>query len=193
MAFRPRLTAPTDFSTYYGSNNTYNRFSSNNLWGNCTWYAYGRTGEIAERNIYNDFQITQGVGNGKDWIHNTWQDLTHTSGNIDIHPGDILVWGGGTYGHVEVVEKVNGNNLTTSYSIYGTTYGTSKFFGTRTITKPTWGSYLGNVQYNDGTTHYLTNIFIGYIHNKYYRDKEIIYFRRGDYAKILEILKQYDD
>lgn len=170
MTFTPRLTTPTDLSTYYGSYNSYNRFSSYGNEGNCTWYAYGRTGEIAGRNIYNDFYITQSPGNGKDWIYNTWPSYTHTSGSIDIQLGDILVWGGGYFGHVEVVEAINGNTLVTSYSISGDTWAKSRYFGTRTISKPSWGSYLGTVQYNDGTTGYLTNTFIGYIHNKYVTD-----------------------
>lgn len=167
MAFTPRTTAPTNFTTWYGSYNSWNRYSSYGNEGNCTWYAYGRTGEIANRNIYNEFYITQSPGNGKDWIYNTWQQYTHTSGIIDIQLGDILVWGGGTYGHVEVVEGISGNNITTSYSISGNTWASSMFFGTRVISKPSWGSYLGTVHYNDGSTAYLTNTFIGYIHNPY--------------------------
>lgn len=167
MSFTPRYTQPTDFSTYYGSWNSYNRFSSYGSEGNCTWYAYGRTGEIAGRNIYNDFYCTQPPGDGKDWIYNSWPSYTHTSGSIDLQPGDILVWGGGRHGHVEVVESISGNNITTSYSISGDTWAKSMFFNTRTISKPTWGSYLGTVEYNDGTSAYLTNTFIGYIHNKY--------------------------
>lgn len=167
MAFTPRTTAPTNFTTWYGSYNSWNRYSSYGNEGNCTWYAYGRTGEIANRNIYNEFYITQSPGNGKDWIYNTWQSYTHTSGVIDIQLGDILVWGGGTYGHVEVVEGISGNNITTSYSISGNTWASSMFFGTRVISKPSWGSYLGTVHYNDGSSSYLTNTFIGYIHNPY--------------------------
>ena len=166
MAFTPRTTVPTDLSTWYGSYNSWNRYSSFGD-GNCTWYAYGRTGEIANRNIYNEFYITQSPGNGKDWIYNTWQNYTHTSGTIDLHLGDILVWGGGTYGHVEVVEGISGNSITTSYSIAGTTWANSMYFGTRVITKPSWGSYLGTVYHNDGSSSYLTNTFIGYIHNPY--------------------------
>ena len=192
MGFTPRLTQPTDLSTWYGSYNSWNRFSSYNR-GNCSWYAYGRTGEIANKNIYDEFYITGGDGSGKYWVENTWQQYTHTSGDIEIHLGDILVWGGGTYGHVEVVEKINGNELTTSYSIYGNTYNTSKYFGTRTINKPNWNDDLGYITYNDGTRVYLTNRFIGYIHNPYVEgEEELIFFRRNDYIKLLKILKKYE-
>ena len=170
MSFTPRLTAPTDFSTYYGSYNSYNRF--NRYDGNCTWYAYGRTGEIAGQNIYNDFYITQAPGNGKDWIYNSWPDETITAGQIDIYQGDILVWGGGTYGHVEVVEQIlddGGGNLSLniSYSIAGNAWADSLEWGLRQIPYPTWSSVLGTVSHNDGTSAYLTNPLIGIIHNKY--------------------------
>lgn len=165
MAFTPRLTAPTDFTTWYGSWNSWNRFGR--YYGNCTWYAYGRSGEIANKNIYNEFYITQPPGNGKDWIYNTWQSYTHTSGVIDIQPGDILVWGGGTYGHVEVVEQVLDTTLTVSYALAGNTESDSLYWGLRYINIPTWGSYLGRVAHNDGSSAYLYNTFIGYIHNPY--------------------------
>lgn len=168
MSFTPRYSAPTDLNTWYGSYNTWNRFSSDGNIGNCTWYAYGRTGEIADRNIYDDFYITQAPGNGKDWIYNTWPDQTVTSGSIDLQLGDILVWGGGTYGHVEVVEAISGSTITTSYSINGSTWADGMYFNTRTLSAPSWGSQLGTVQHNDGSSMYLTNTFIGYIHNKYY-------------------------
>lgn len=177
MAFTPRLTAPTDLSTWYGSYNSWNRFSSYGTIGNCTWYAYGRTGEIAGINIYDDFYITQAPGHGKYWIYNTWPEQTHTSGAIELELGDILVWGGGKYGHVEVVEAINGSNITTSYSINGETWADGMYFNTRTITIPTWGSYLGRVDYNDGSYANLTNTFIGYIHNKYYDPSPIVISR----------------
>lgn len=171
MPFTPRFTVPTDLSTWYSSNPpdaTYNRFSSYGNIGNCTWYAYGRTAEIANRNIHDDFYITQAPGHGKDWIYNTWPDQTITSGSIDLQLGDILVWGGGTYGHVEVVEAISGTTITTSYSINGDTWADGMYFNTRVIAIPSWGSYLGRVDYNDGSYATLSNTFIGYIHNKYY-------------------------
>lgn len=189
--FTPRLTQPTDLSTWYGSNNSWNRFSSFNR-GNCVWYSYGRMGECANKNIYDEFIITGGDGSGKYWVDNTWDEFTFTSGDIDIHLGDVLIYGGGTYGHVENVEKISGNKITTSYSIYGDTYAKSKYFGTREITIPSWNSNLGDVELNDGSHIYLTNKFIGYIHNPYVEGvKDYIFFRRGDYVKILEIMKKY--
>lgn len=171
MSFTPRYTQPTDLSTWYGSYNAYNRYSSYSN-GNCTWYAYGRTGEIAGENgtpnIYSDFRITAGNGDGKYWIYNTWPECTFTSGNIDIQAGDILVYGSSTgSGHVEVVESVGSGSIRTSYSVYGDTWAQATYFNTRTIAYPTWSSTMGTVIDNSGQPHTYSNPFIGYIHNKY--------------------------
>ena len=172
MTFTPRTTAPTDLSTWYGSYNAWNHFSSYGR-GNCTWYAYGRTSEIANRNLYNDFHNFGGNGDAKYWIINSWQDYTYTSGSIDIHLGDILIYGSaGGSGHVEVVEAISGNDVMTSYSVYGDTYGTATYFRNRTISMPTWSSTLGTVIDNDGNSHTWGNPFIGYIHNKYLDEPE---------------------
>lgn len=168
MAFTPRYTKPNPDSPYYS---TYDRF----YWldiepygGNCTGYAYGRFNEVAERSLYNDFRITHSPADAKYWIYNTWPDQTYTSGTIDIHLGDILVWGSATgFGHVENVEAINGNTITTSGSIWGSTYGKSTEFYTRTISYPSWGSAMGSIVHNDGSSTYYGNPFIGYIHNKY--------------------------
>ena len=170
--FTPRLEAPTDFSTYYGSRNAYNRFER--YYGNCTWYAYGRSGEIAQHNIYNEFIITRGRGDGKDWVENTWQDHTITAeagDPVEIKLGDILVWGGGTYGHVEVVEQILTNTIGISYSLAGNGYADSLYWGMRYLPKSlSWGDYLGQVEHNDGSTAYLYNTLIGIIHNPYAED-----------------------
>lgn len=168
MAFTPRYTKPNPDSPYYS---TYDRF----YWldiepygGNCTGYAYGRFNEVAEMSLYNDFRITHSPADAKYWIYNTWPDQTYTSGTIDIHLGDILVWGSATgFGHVENVEAINGNTITTSGSIWGSTYGKSTEFYTRTISYPSWGSAMGSIVHNDGSSTYYGNPFIGYIHNKY--------------------------
>lgn len=168
MAFTPRYSKPNPDSPYYS---TYDRF----YWldvkpygGNCTGYAYGRFNEVAGRSLYNEFYITHSPADAKYWIYNTWPDQTHTSGSIDIQLGDILVWGSSTgFGHVENVEAINGNTITTSGSIWGSTYGRSTEFYTRNIAYPSWGSAMGSIVHNDGSSSYYSNPFIGYIHNKY--------------------------
>ena len=173
MSFMPRTTIPDPLMNYYRlytyGDGGYNRFD----WitelpaGNWTGYAYGRFQEEVGMDLHNDFRITGGDGHGKDWIYNTWPDQTVTSGTINLSEGDILVYGGGTYGHVEVVEEINGSTIVTSYSVYAATYADGLQFGTRSIAYPTWSSTMGRWVDNGGQIHNYTNPFIGYIHNKY--------------------------
>lgn len=173
MNFTPRTTIPDPMSSYYRlytyGDGGYDRFGwiTEYPQGNCTGYAYGRFGEECGMDLHNDFLITQSPGNGKQWIYNSWPDQTFTSGSIDLKLGDILVWGGGTYGHVEIVEAIYGATIMTSYSIYASTYAEGCRFRTRTISYPTWSSVLGTWIDNAGNSHTYTNPFIGYIHNKY--------------------------
>jgi len=196
MAFSPRLSAPTNFSTYYterripaqpdGTPTYWQYFYSGDYsysttgahTGNCTWYAMGRSAEIAGRNIYSEFAGSYEAQNwGSIWIGNPAQ----TSGSVSWQPGDILIWSNnaGTFGHVEVVEIVNGNYLTISYSAYSGTdpqEDNGTFFNTRRRSKPTWGDPASVTSESDsrfirnsGATYFLTNEFlIGVIHNPYY-------------------------
>ena len=175
MSFTPRTTIPDPLMNYYRlytyGDGGYNRFD----WitelpqGNCTGYAYGRFQEEVGMDLHNDFRITGGNGDAKYWITNTWPDQTVTSGSIDLQLGDILVYGGNS-GHVEIVEAIaaDRSTVTTSYSVYSSTYASGLRFGTRTISYPTWSSNMGVVQQNDGqSAYYANNPFIGYVHNKY--------------------------
>lgn len=193
MAFTPRYTKPDPNSAYYS---TYDRF----YWldvepygGNCTGYAYGRFNECAGRSLYSEFYITHSPADAKYWIYNTWPDQTYTSGTINLHLGDILVWGSATgFGHVEVVEAINGNTITTSGSIWGSTYGTSMEFYTRTISYPSWNTAMGRIYHNDGSYTDYGNPFIGYIHNKYVEpgpgpepEEPTIYISPSSYTKTM--------
>ena len=196
MSFSPRLNAPTDFSTYYterripaqpeGVPTYWQYFYSGDYTyrtegahtGNCTWYAMGRSAEIAGRNLYSEFAGSYEAQNWENiWIGNPAQ----TSGSIAWQPGDILIWANNamTFGHVEVVEIVSGNYLTISYSAYSGTdpqEDNGTFFNTRRRSKPTWGDPASVTSESDsrfirnsGATYFLTNEFlIGVIHNPYY-------------------------
>lgn len=164
--FVPRYSQPDPTDPYYS---TYDRF----YWldiapygGNCTGYAYGRFGECAGQSLYDDFRITQSPGDARQWIYNTWPDQTFTSGTIDLKLGDILVWGGSA-GHVEIVEEINGSSIKVSYSSWASSYNDSLTFGLRVIPYPTWSSTMGTLAQNDGGTATYSNPFLGYIHNKY--------------------------
>ena len=195
MAFTPRLIAPTDFGTYYterripvydggiatgwqyfySGDYTYTNYGAHT--GNCTWYAMGRSAEIASRNLYSEFR---GAYEAQDW-NNIWiGNGAQTSGAITYQLGDILVYSnsGGTAGHVEIVEEINGSRLTISYSAYSSytpqsTYGT--FFSTRQRDFMSFGDTASDNQdsgsaftRNDGSKYYLLNEYlIGVIHNPY--------------------------
>lgn len=196
MSFTPRLSEPTNFSTYYterripaqpdGTPTYWQYFYSGDYTyrtqgahtGNCTWYAMGRSAEIAGRNLYSEFAGSYEAQNWENiWIGNPAQ----TSGSISWQPGDILIWANSamTFGHVEVIEIVNGNYLTISYSAYSGTdpqEDNGTFFNTRRRSKPTWGDPASLTSESDsrfirnsGATYFLTNEFlIGVIHNPYY-------------------------
>ena len=196
MSFTPRLSEPTDFSTYYterripaqpeGVPTYWQYFYSGDYTyrtqgahtGNCTWYAMGRSAEIAGRNLYSEFAGSYEAQNWENiWIGNPAQ----TSGSIAWQPGDILIWANNamTFGHVEVVEVINGNYLTISYSAYSGTdpqEDNGTFFNTRRRSKPYWGDPASVTSEsesrfirNSGATYFLTNEYlIGVIHNPYY-------------------------
>ena len=201
MSFTPRLTAPTDFNDYYterrmppnpaGSETLWQYFYSGNYvypgdpeypygahTGNCTWYAMGRSAEIAGRNLYNQFA---GSYEAQDWNTIWTGHPAQTSGAIAWQPGDILVYSnaGGTAGHVEIVEQIIGNKLTISYSAYSSytpqsDYAT--FFNIRYRNKPIFGDTASDLNdptsrftRNNGAKWYMTDEnLIGVIHNPYY-------------------------
>lgn len=191
MAFSPRLTAPTDFTTYYterrlpaqpnGTETLWQYFYSGDYsysmtgahTGNCTWYAMGRSAEIAGINLYDQFRGSYEAGNWANiWIGNPAQ----TSGAITYRLGDILIY----TGHVEIVEEIVGNRLTISYSAYSSynpqsTYGT--FFGIRYRDKMVFGDPASDSNdpdsrftRNNGAKYYLNEALIGIIHNPYVDD-----------------------
>lgn len=115
-AERPGYVAPRGRSSYgnsrYGSSTT---TSASRSWltasvgnryaaGNCTWYAY-------ERRLQLGRPIGSFWGNA-----NTWDDSARAAGFVVNNlpaPGAIIQndWGGGGYGHVGIVERVDGQNI----------------------------------------------------------------------------------
>lgn len=195
MAFRPRLTAPNSFGTYYterrlpvepsGTETFWQYFYSGDYTytntgahtGNCTWYTMGRSAEIAGKNLFSEFK---GSYEAQDWATIWKNNDAITSGYIDYKLGDILIYANTnkTLGHVEVIEEINGNVLTISYSAYSSSNPQSKyasFFGVRKRKKMTWGDPASDVNdsrsaftRNNGDQYFLTNEFlIGVIHNPY--------------------------
>ena len=204
MSFTARLSEPTDFSTYYterrlpansSGNPTYWQYfySGDYVWpsdpeypygahtGNCTWYAMGRSAEIAGINLYSQFA---GPYEAYNWNTIWTGHPAQTSGPINYLLGDILVYSNNNpdpdlvSGHVEIVEQIIGNRLTISYSAFSgtnpqSTWGT--FFNVRKRDKMSFGdtpSVVGDYDSyftrNSGVTYPLTSEYlIGVIHNPY--------------------------
>ena len=193
--FTPRLTPPTDFSTYYtekripvsptGTLTGWQHFYSGDYTytdtgahtGNCTWYAMGRSAEISRQNLYDKFR---GSYDAQNWL-NIWIDNPAiTSGDIIFKPGDILIWAteDRNAGHVEIVEEVRGERLTISYSAYSSLSPQSSYatwFNIRKRNAPVWNmgaSVVGDLESyfirNNGDRYALVDEFlIGVIHNPY--------------------------
>lgn len=108
----PDNPAPNLYSNSY--NKSKNPFAQSNLFGQCTWYAWGRANEITGKNL-------PCRGDAK-----TWYSVASSNGySVGSTPrkNSIAVWSKGTYGHVAYVEKVEGNSVTITESNWDrTTY-----------------------------------------------------------------------
>jgi hypothetical protein len=104
--------------------------------GNCTWYAWGRTCEIAVVDLGKVHSGCLWIGNACNWFSsafrtggNTWAREGEADPTIDPgreisywNVGDILCFTG-KWGHVAIVEAINGDELTISESGYKITTG----------------------------------------------------------------------
>lgn len=135
--FNPRLSAPTTNDAYYFSYNPFYLFGYG--MPNCTAYAWGRAYEILGS------KPDLSLGNANQWWG--YNAGKYASGKTP-RVGSVVCWrspAGGGYGHVAVVEEVNGDTLTISESSWG-----GSFFRTRKINKNNMGAgfqgyiYLGD-------------------------------------------------
>lgn len=182
--FIPRTskTLPSDM-TYTSSVTNWNRWWYEDTFNagatasvclpNCTTYAIGRSGEIANKSC-RDYEIMDRTGfpNASDWFANAkWETgQTPKLGAIACWTDNGNNWGG----HVAIVEQTDGTNKGTYLSMSGYQAASS---GTRSFTNPgkdaSW--YF---QYLDFTTtnYYYTTYddrggsFLGYIYNPYIED-----------------------
>ncbi|GHU58491.1 hypothetical protein FACS1894133_3340 [Clostridia bacterium] len=103
----PAYAAPNWNSKAYNGGNSYANIG---LYGQCTWYAYGRAKEV--------------TGVSLPWSLNArkWYAAAKASGfKVSATPraNSIVVWDGGSYGHVGFVESVSGNTVKFSHANYG--------------------------------------------------------------------------
>ena len=193
---RTSATYPTDIKSspfYIGTekdgynkyNGVYNPLDTPEIKGNCTWYANGRTQEIAGRNLGTELPNLGNAGKWFSTIPSTWskegndKPLEGAGNRLNVYPGDIVCWtkvdsngnpivnekGQRTYeGHVEIIEKIENGIATISYSDYNL-----KFFGTYTETVSTY--FKVNTSYSasrSATGQPINNLKLqGVIHNAY--------------------------
>ena len=140
-SFSPRLTAPVSSNSYYTTNNIYHQtgwgtmFQSNGT-GYCTTYAWGRAYEITGK------KPSIPVTSASQWW--TWNANNRAySYGSEPQLGAIICWatGAGGGGHVAVVEKIEGNNVTFSESNQGGIQ-----FRTFTIAKGSMSAYTKGFQ-----------------------------------------------
>lgn len=138
--FKSRLTAPTPSNAYYFSNNVF--YKAGYGMPNCTAYAWGRAYEILGS------KPSLSTGNAKEWWG--YNAGKYSSGQTP-RLGSVVCWGspeGGGYGHVAVVEEINGDILTISESSLG-----GFMFRTRKFNKKNMGAgFQGYIYMGDFST-----------------------------------------
>lgn len=126
-----------------------NIYAMSDLYGQCTWYAWGRAYELTGVKLpcRNDAK--------------TWYSVASNNGYLvgaDPVENAIAVWSKRKYGHVAYVEAVNGNNViisesnwkkTTSDNQYSLKKGIEYYSGRTTLTKnemqTRYGTFLGYI------------------------------------------------
>jgi uncharacterized repeat protein (TIGR02543 family) len=134
-------------SEAYGEKNQYKDYR-----GECTWYACGRAYEKTGTEIY--WRTGDGrLGNAKEWL--TCAANYGYKCGTEPRVNSVIVWTGGTYGHVAYIEDIVGNTLYISESnrIYHT-------YSEGTIDTSTW-KYTGTFNDNGSNT---VSIPAGYIY-----------------------------
>jgi len=112
------LTTSSSTSSYARDKNAF-YVSDSSLAGECTWYAYGRVIELAEKGelgsqaatILHDAFWGKTGRNAKNWpsfIGGTWTCTNAAALPVaKRHKGMLAVWNFGTFGHVAFVEEVS--------------------------------------------------------------------------------------
>lgn len=146
--FTPRTSEPDqrnkNDAEHYWNGNPYPKGPNYSI-NNCTKYAYGRAYELlgVKPNL-------QGHGNAQNWYGCAWDGYERSTNIREPRLGAIICWSGGTYGHVAVVEAIDGEWITFSDSSYP--YDN----------KPGWNFRTNNKHVND-LAKYVGN-FQGYIY-----------------------------
>lgn len=130
---RPEYVAPKPVvTTYYRPVNL--TYTGNNPmpWGWCTWYAW----QWRHDHMPSNYWLPSGLGNAR-----YWDNQLSGSFRVDRSPeyGAVFVSEGGYYGHVGIVESVNGDGTITISDMNGLA-GWGRV-GWRTVGASEWGSW----------------------------------------------------
>ena len=106
-------------NVFYGS-----EYAGENNRGQCVWYARGRACEIIDEAISDEtlkskmlYAVKNTRGNAMYWCNrrDTLGMFTQTTNIDEPRAGSLVVWTGGPYGHIAVIESVNADG-TVNYS-----------------------------------------------------------------------------
>lgn len=158
MMFLERLIQTGMQDNPYWYSLTYNWFAKDDLWlPNCTNYCCGRSSEVCGKNV--KLEIPRGNAQ-------TWYDASKWIGAKVPKVGAICVWGGGQYGHVGIVERINKDGtVVISQSNY-----TRKSKADMIANYFVIGTYKPMVGY---ITKGIGWKFLGYLYNPYVVDKRV--------------------
>jgi surface antigen len=135
--FIPRLTAPAEDDPYY---TTYSPYWQGHVgMPNCTAYSYGRINELKQVTSYADALTRTHLSrrNARKW----WDENDGYARGQDPQVGAVAVFNGiartpqgDTYGHVMVVEQVDGDTVTLSGSDAAVDGSSGRYFYVDTMT-----------------------------------------------------------
>lgn len=136
MKFEPRLTAPEVNDPYYTSFSPY--WQGNVGMPNCTAYSYGRINELKQVTSYEDALNRTHLSrhNAREWWdENDGYDRGQVPqlGAVAVFEGIARKPTGGTYGHVMVVEQIDGDKITLSGSDAAVDGGGGRYFYVDTL------------------------------------------------------------
>lgn len=125
--FLMRVSRPLRDNTFYYTPDG-SAGAAGTLEGECAWYATGRAKEILENhNIDKSWSYNGNGGTYCDWINFDKNKFNVSTNYNEPRPGAIISWKQGRYGHVAIVESVQGSSVTISQAGLG--FGPHGMFG----------------------------------------------------------------
>lgn len=145
--FKPRLSDEGMANSKYYRDEKYNSLADDVPYPNCTLYCLGRLAELYDHNIADDY-FGNWIGNAKTWH----SDIISERKRSDKPVLGAIACFDGTYGHVAIVEMIEGKNVTISYQEKnGTKFSTvtEQFKVGTKYSKHGWGTFQGYVYPKD--------------------------------------------